>query len=342
MSNRVKAATCVLLVLWSIPPSATCQTPDDQIEASFHAGQQALQQREFARAAEEFKKVLALDPTLLEAEVNLGLAYQGLFEYDLAVRHLAKALRARPNLLGPNVIVGMDYLKLGSPDKAIPFLQQALKLDPSNHDARAALASSYLGQDNFRGAAEQFRQLAADNPDKPEALFKLGHQYLDLAARLAYRGAHLYRDSAWGHRFLGDLLLQRGRSEDAIKEYQKALSVDQKQSGLHASIGQAYWHAQKFDEAEKEFHQELQLDSRNELAWLGLANLALARNQATSALDCVKKVWEVSPEFLSLQRDFPSSELPQEMAKASISGLQGEPESPAKHFLLAGRLRRHE
>src|SRR5207249_10282930 len=51
-------------------------------------------------------------PILVEAEVNLGLAYQSLFEYDLAVRHLAKALRKRPNLLGPTVIVGMDYLKL--------------------------------------------------------------------------------------------------------------------------------------------------------------------------------------------------------------------------------------
>jgi len=46
--------------------------------------------------------VLALDPNLVEAEVNLGLAYQSLSEYDLAVRHLTKALRERPNLLGPS------------------------------------------------------------------------------------------------------------------------------------------------------------------------------------------------------------------------------------------------
>ena len=140
--------------------AALGQTSEEQIEQSFRAGQQALQQQAFARAADDFKKVLALDPTLLEAEVNLGLAYQGLFEYDLATRHLAKALRERPNLLGPNVIVGMDYLKLGSPEKAIPFLQQAVKLDPSNRNAREALASAYLGQQNFRGAAEQFRQIA--------------------------------------------------------------------------------------------------------------------------------------------------------------------------------------
>src|SRR5713226_1510031 len=151
----------IFVALWSIAPRfASCQTSEEQVELSFRTGQEAMKQGQFVRAAEEFKKVLALDPSLIEAEVNLGLAYQSLSEYDLAVRHLTKALRERPNLLGPTVIVGMDYLKLGSPQKAIPFLQSALKLDPSNREARQALASAYLGQENFRSAAAEFRQIA--------------------------------------------------------------------------------------------------------------------------------------------------------------------------------------
>ena len=331
-----KATAFLLVVLWSFAPRvATCQTPDEQLEQSFRAGQEALKRGEFARAAEEFKKVLALDPTLVEAEVNLGLAYQSLFEYDLAVHHLSKALLERPNLLGPTVIVGMDYLKLGSPEKAIPFLQRALKLDPSNREARLALASCYLGKEDFRSAAEEFRQMAVLDTDKAEAWFKLGHEYLDLSGRLAYRGAHSYRESAWGHRFLGDLLFQRSRWEDAIKGYRKALGAEPRQSGLHTSLGQAYLHAAKLEEAEAEFRQELQLDSRNELGWLGLANVQLAKGQASAALESVGKVWEVSPEFLAVQREFPSSELSQDSAKSSISSMQDGPEGAAKHFLLA-------
>ena len=330
-----KATIFIFLALWSLVPSfAACQTSEGQVEGFFRAGQEALKQGQFARAAEEFKKVLALDPSLVEAEVNLGLAYQSLFEYDFAVRLLEKALRERPNLLGPTVIVGMDYLKLGSPEKATPFLRQALKLDPSNREARQALASCYLGQENFRSAAEEFRQVAVLDSDKSEAWFKLGHEYLDLAARLAYRGAHLYRESAWGHRFLGDLLFQRSRWEDAVQEYRKALSADPRQPGLHTSLGQAYLHAQKLEDAETEFHLELKLDSGNELAWLGLANSQLAKGQATAALESLGKVWEISPEFLVVQREFPSIELPQQ-AKASLSRVQDEPEGPAKHFLLA-------
>jgi tetratricopeptide (TPR) repeat protein len=229
----------------------------------------------------------------------------------------------------------MDYLKLGSPEKAIPYLQQALKLDPSNRDAAQALASSYLAQEDFRSAAEEFRQMAAMDSDKAEAWFKLGHEYLDLSARLAFRGARLYPESAWGHRFLGDLLFQRNRWEDAIKEYQKALSVDPRQTGLHTSIGQSYLHAGKLEEAEKEFRLEFQLDSQNESAWLGLANVQLSKGQSAAALESLGKVWEISPEFLASRREFPSIEISPESAKAWTSNVLGQPEGTAKHFLLA-------
>src|SRR6202030_4815740 len=90
----MKRAALFLLLVWSISPRlATCQTSEEQVELSFRAGQEALKQGQFARPAQEFKKVLALDPTLSEADVNLGLAYHSLSEYDLAVRHLTKGLR---------------------------------------------------------------------------------------------------------------------------------------------------------------------------------------------------------------------------------------------------------
>ena len=334
---HVKATAFFLLTFSVVVPGfATGQSSDQEIVVSFRAGQAALRQGDYARATEEFKKVLTLDPNLLEAEVNLGLAYQGLLQYDLAARHLDKALRERPNLVSLNVVVGMDYLKLGSPEKASPFLQRALKLDPSNRDAHEAAALYYLTQENFQAAAVEFRKIADLDSDKAEAWFKLGHEYLDLAARLAYRGARLYRESAWGHRFLGDILFQRNRWEDAAQEYRKALASEPGQSGLHTLLGEAYLHAGKLEESETEFRQDLQLDSKNELAWLGLANLQLAKSRASEALVSVGKVWEVSPEFLKLSPEFPSIELTSETVQASISQLMDQPEGPAKHFLLAG------
>jgi tetratricopeptide (TPR) repeat protein len=130
-------------------------------------------------------------------------------------------------------------------------------------------------------------------------------------------------------------LFQRGRWEDALKEYQKALGIEPQQSGLHTSLGQTYLHSQKMPEAEKEFHAELQLDSQNEPAWLGLANVQLAGNQPTAALESLRKLWAISPEFLAVQKEFPAIELPPESVRAAIAAVEGEPAEPAKHFFLA-------
>ncbi len=338
-SYRKAIALALLALSLLMPPSATGQangqSSEQDIETAFRAGQAALRQGDFLRATEEFKKVLALDPSLVEAEVNLGLAYQSLLDYDAAARDLTHALRERPNLGGLNVIVGMDYLKLGSPEKAAPYLRRALELDPSSPDAHDAMALYDLTQENFQGTVEQYREVANLNPDKPEALFKIGHQYLDMAARLAFRGARLYPESSWGHRFLGEMLFERGRWEDAAQEYKKALAIEPRQSGLHTLLGETYLHTGKLEDAETEFRNELQLDSQYEPAWLGLANVQLARGQALEALASVAAVWQNSPEFLKSHSEFPSIALSNEIAKVCISRLLDQPDGPAKHVLLS-------
>ena len=333
---HVKAVALFLLGLLLLKPGlATGQSSEQDIETPFRAGQAALRKGDFQRATEEFKKVLAVDPSLVEAQVNLGLAYQSLLDYDAAVRYLAPALLERPNLAGLNTIVGMDYLKLGLPEKAAPYLRRALELDPSSPDAHEAMAVYQLTQENFQGAVEQYRKVAGLNPDQAEALFTLGHQYLDLAARLAYRGARLYPDSPWGHRFLGDMLSERDRWEDAALEYNKALAIDPRQAGLHTLLGEAYLHTGKLEDAETEFRHELQLDSRYERAWLGLVNLQLAKGQALEALGSVTTVWHNSPEYLKAHPELLSIELTREVAQACISRLLDHPETPAKHLLLS-------
>ena len=83
-------------------------------------------------------------------------------------------------------------------------------------------------------------------------------------------------------------------------------ALDPRQSGLHTLLGEADLHAGKLDDAEAEFRQELQLDSRYERAWLGLANLQLAKGQALDALASVSAVWQNSPEFFKSRTEFPS------------------------------------
>ena len=345
LPNRAALPSCSLTILvWllafafvSLQP-ARGQAVGDQVQAHFRAGQAALKHGDLPEAAKEFKKVLDLDPSLFQARINLGLVDHALGEYSLAASNLSVGLRQSPDLPGPTVVLGIDYLKLGEPDKAIPVLQHALRMDAANLEGRRALARCYLAKADFHDTADEYRQVASLNPDKADAWYNLGHDYLDLAARLAYLGSHLYRDSAWGHRFLGDNLFQRNRWRDAAEEYQQALTLDRGQAGLHVSLGQAQLHDGKLDQAEAEFRLELQRDARSEPAWLGLAEMQLAKGHATAALEAVSKAWEISPEYLALPRGFPTVELSSESAKTLVGNLESAPPGAAKDFLLASLL----
>jgi tetratricopeptide (TPR) repeat protein len=153
------------------------------------------------RAVAEFQKVLHLDSGLLEARVNLGVAYQMLGQYDLAVVELSKAMGEKPNL-GPNIILGMDYLKLGSPAKALGPLQEALTIEPSNREAHRAVAACYWVQDKYKEASKEFLSVFSLEPDTERAWSDLGRDYLAMARRLAGRMADKYQSSPWALDFL--------------------------------------------------------------------------------------------------------------------------------------------
>jgi hypothetical protein len=228
----------------------------------------------------------------------------------------------------------MDYLKLGSPDKAMPFLQRALKLDPSNREAHEAMTLYYLGRDDFQSAAEEFRQLAALNLDKAEAWFRLGHQYLDHSLA-CFRGARLYKGSPWGHRFLGDLLFERGRWDDACRNTARRWRLTE--AGRLAQIARRSLSARRKAGRSRIPNFAGSWNLIREMSVRGLAGESPSgQGRAVPALESSGQGWEISPEFFQLQHEFPSTELTQQLANASISQVLDQPEGAAKHFLLAG------
>ena len=340
-NNRI-ACSLVLAALW-MPcagwgenPRASAQQPTEaEVFAHFRAAKQATQAGNIDRAVEEYNKVLSLNPRLVEARVNLGLAYYMLGYYDQAITELESAVRQRPDLLGANLFLGIGYLKLGFPTKAIPALQKVLRAEPSNKEARRALLACYVAQDNYREAAKESRVFFSLESDREEAWFRLGHDYLDMARRLAGRMSRRHQNSAWGYRLGADFFAQRRLWLDAVDKYRQALKLEPMQPGLHTHLGIGYLHLEKLEEAEVEFRNELQLNPENEQALLGLAEVQLAKGLAEAALESVSELWEIFPPFLAEQSDFPSIQLIPELARNLAAILEKSPNGTATHFLLS-------
>src|SRR5215472_7526300 len=343
MRRRCSYVLAVLIgFTWAMQARAVCQTgkpADTAVTALFRAAQKDAASGRLDQAADEYKRVLRMDPDLIEARVNLGLTYHSLGQYKAAVGELERAVGQRPDLVGANLFLGIDYLKEGFPDKATTPLKAVLRAEPSNREARRTLAACYLMLERYQEAADEFRALALSNPDKADGLYGLGQGYLDLAKQLANRMSQDYPNSAWANRLAGDLVAGTRQWGDALLLYRKALEVDPNQPELHASSGDMYVRLGKLQEAEVEFQSALRLDPNNERALLGLADVHLAAEAPRQALQNLSRIVEIYPPFLDGQTDFPSTELDREKALKMAEELEALPDSPSKHFLLASLYR---
>ncbi len=308
----------------------------DEVVLHFGAGQQAMQTGHFDRAVEQFKEVLRLRPDLVEARVDLGLAYHALGDYTLAVSELGQAARQRSDLLPANLFLGISYLKLGSPEQAIPPLDRALAIDPSNREARRALATAELSQGNYGEAAAQFRKLSNTNPDKADAWFQLGHDYLQMSKGLTTRLSQRFPDSAWSLRLAGDVLAERRLYNDAGFAYGKALQADPAQLGIHSALGKTLLREGKVGEADTQFKAELARNPFEPTALLGSAQVQLLDGNPRQALERIARIEKSNPEILAQGTlDFTEVNLPVDSARRMAAELAGAAKDPAREFLLS-------
>ena len=325
---------CVLVSPYTNSTFLDAQQVDESpVLMHFRAGQEAIQHGNNDLAVKEFLISLRLDPALVEARINLGLAYHMLAEYDLAVGQLSKGLPMQPEMVGANIVLGIDYMKLGLPEKAIAPLQQALALEPSNRAARRNLAAAYMAQHDYRRAVREFRKAFDQETDQQEAWYGLGHDYLNLSMQLTQRLSQA-EDPSWQSRLAGDILGLRQLWNDATREYLKALALAPAEPGLHASLGNAFLHAKRLTDASNEFRSELRQDPNNIEALMGLAVVCLFEGNAGGALQNVAKVAGNSPEFLDHLEEFPPVELPADAWRKLVPQLEKSAPQPAAGFLL--------
>jgi tetratricopeptide (TPR) repeat protein len=194
-----------------------------------------------------------------------------------------------------------------------------------------------LAEENYRGATEQFRALFTLEPNREEAWYALGRDYLEMVMKLVNRLTTRYGTSAWTKRLAGDLQAEGGGMtlNDAAASYRQALAVEPSQPGLRARLGGIYLRQAKIDQAEQQFQSELKTDPRNEDALIGLAEVDLAKGEAVAALQSISEICAVFPPFLAAQQAFPSIGLLPELARKLIADLNQQPAGPARAFLLS-------
>ena len=301
--HALTAALMGCSMIWAgTPPAQSTEAGIAQLWRGASAAQQAQQ---FSRAATLYRKILLLDPSLMEAEVNLGLMYQLTGDLHAAISCFQHVLIKDQTLYAPNLLAGLDYLKLDSPGDALPYLQRATSSNPRSIEALVALANSYLQLHRYSEAAEQFKRATEMQDGKnADAWYGLGATYLSIEKE-AEEGIR-QPSSPFRGVLLGEAYLEQGQRDKAVATLKGVVDGPSEVPCAHSLLGLAYLRDSKIADAAQQFESDWNLQSGSEclLAKLGFVALYADRADNDDALRNLREAAAIDLVFVQKNTEF--------------------------------------
>jgi Flp pilus assembly protein TadD len=121
------------------------------------------------RAAEDYRRAIAMDPGVAEPYYNLGKIYEKKGLYDEAIGEYKKAVSLKPDFADAYFDLGVAYALKGMREEAIMNYKAAVNLRPDFARAHYNLGVIYLGQNLANEAAGEFEAALRSDPSMDEA-----------------------------------------------------------------------------------------------------------------------------------------------------------------------------
>jgi putative PEP-CTERM system TPR-repeat lipoprotein len=228
-------------------------------EPYFLLGRLALVQDKPDEALGFYQKVLADDPSDLNALYHEGLAYLGKGDSAQALALADKIVKKNPESSKGWQLRGLAHYRQKQGGQAIVDFQEALK----HRDELASyyfLGLAYSSTSQYELALNQFQKVLDYRPKSllPRIMVAttlLRQQRDSDAVQQALIAIQNDPKSALAHNVLGSAYMAQGHYEDAMKEFDLAIDLDPKLVTAHLKKGLYRMSQGKFDKAEEEIGQ---------------------------------------------------------------------------------------
>ncbi len=144
----------------------------------YNEGNVSLRRGNYEGAAENYEKVLELNPEYSRAHFQLGFLSTRLGEYEAALKHYEKAVTVDPSFAKGWFALGLALQRNGDFDKAIEALDSATEADPTHAKAHAQKGAVYLKQGDYASAEKAYEMAIQADPTYSKAYVDLGKIYV--------------------------------------------------------------------------------------------------------------------------------------------------------------------
>jgi tetratricopeptide (TPR) repeat protein len=134
-------------------------------------GMQALADRRYAEAAEDFRQMVSADASGALPRMYLGITLAQMGERNEAISQFLESLRSSPDLAGAHYNLALLLAQQGSEQEAIEHFRAAIKWTPELKDAHFQLANFLMRAGDYGEALAEYEVVI--NMDPQNALARL-------------------------------------------------------------------------------------------------------------------------------------------------------------------------
>lgn len=354
---KTKQVVALFLAAFLFPwaPSLFCQSEpsrQQQIESHSHKAAEYLKDNRPDLAIPEFRAVVALDPSNVDARGNLGVLLSFLGDYSNAIPQLRAALKLRPALWKIQALLGIGEKRTGDTvagrrdlEEAFPRVQET----KIRTETGMELIEIYSGTGDLDKASAIVADLRKLDPTNANILYTAYRIYSDLVAESMLSLSVVNPNSARMRQAIAHELAKRGNPAEAVENYRAAIKIDPQLPGLHFELAEMLGTlstAEGREEAEKEYKAALEIDPFDEQAECRLGDIALQRGDLNDANARYSKAVRLQPDdpeaSIGLAKVFMTMDEPQKAEPLLLHALQLDPTSALAHFRLSTVYRQTE
>lgn len=295
------------------------------------------------------------DDPRAQALCEEGTADVNAFRLREGVKKLGRSLELDPSLAEASIARAAGFLRLGRIEQFKRELARADSLTARLADDRrrmlAQLRLSAMSQSSFHSMRDSL--LAVLEKEMPDNIYVLVAQ----ASRPEVHADPARQEKAWlrilevdpnyanSYNMLGYLELNRGNYDQAIEYMQKYAFLAPGQANPHDSMGEVLMVMGRYEEAEQEFIQSVQIQPDFYHSLINLGKVHLYRGQIAKGVDILEKVRDqvrgstlerrVDEEVINI---FVNSNLDGELDRLTADFIARYPRDRASGFFRAVRL----
>jgi tetratricopeptide (TPR) repeat protein len=280
-----------------------------QSPAAAHASQarelvqeaKAAQQRgDLKRAIEGFRKALAVEPRLVEAQVGLGSALMAAEDLDGAIAVEAHALDASPDNAELRTGLGIAYYRKGDMANARRQFEAVRSAHPDDVKAAVLLAFTFNKLGREADTIALLLPLEKGHESDFDLEYALGYalmmtgQHEEGFDRVERVAAARHEADVW--MLAGSARFELREFKQALANAQQAVQVNPSYPGAHTLAGEALYGMGKIEDALLEFQTALRQDPTDFTANLYLGIIRFDQHDLDNARPLLELALSIHPQ----------------------------------------------